>query len=310
MNTITKISLTALMLWGVAFGQTIYDQFNKAIQNDDTAQMTTLIRQIQASDDVSPERYIAEFNYYFHISDRSEGPINMSVELPDDEGVTTWYTLKDSTGAVSGYIYGIERYDRPTADSGLTAINKGIERYPDRLDMRFGKIHVLGKLKDWQGYTDEILQVIERTKVNNKQWVFPNNTEPADTILIYSILEYEKDLFDQCKLKEESKMQDAVLLGYMRDIATHMLELYPKDIFSMNIMAVTYNAAGNLNNALIWLKKAEQIAPKDVIVLSNLADTYHNMGDYANEKKCLKKILKYGDEDAKAYAKYYLKQLP
>lgn len=308
MNTIIKIAFTALMLWGVAFGQNIYDQFNKAIQNDDTAQMTTLIRQIQASDDVSPDRYIAEFNYYFNRSNNSEGPINMSKELPEDEDVSTWYALRDSVGNISGYIYGVNRYDRTIADSGIAIINQGIARYPDRLDMRFGKIHVLGKLKDWQGYTDEILQVIERTKVNNKQWVFPNNTEPADTILIYSILEYEKDLFDQCKLKEESKMQDAVLLGYMRDIATHMLELYPKDIFSMNIMAVTYNAAGNLNNALIWLKKAEKVAPNDIIVLSNLADTYYNLQDYANEKKYLKKIVKYGDPQSKAYAKRLLNQ--
>ena len=308
MNTITKIALTALMLWGVAFGQNIYDRFNEAIQKGDSAQMTTLIRQIQASDDVSPDRYIAEFNYYFNRSNNSEGPINMSKELPEDEDVTTWYALRDSVGNISGYIYGVNRYDRTIADSGIAVINEGIARYPDRLDMRFGKVHVLGKLRDWKGFRDEILQVLERTKVNNKQWVFPGNNEPADTILTYSILEYQKDIFDHCKLKEESKVQDAVLLGYMRDIATHMLELYPKDIFSMNIMAATYNASHDPSNALKWLKKAEEINPKDVIVLSNLADTYYYLQDYANEKKYLKKIVKYRDPQSKAYAKRLLNQ--
>ena len=304
-----KLTIAVLLLCNIAYGQTIYDQFNKAINNDDTVQMTTLIRQIQASGDESADRYIAEFNYYYNMSKKEV--VELSTELPEGNySSDNMFTLTDSTGKPAGYMYSHTHYDPARSDSAIAIINKGIAAHPNRLDMRFGKIFALGAYSRWDAYTDEIMNVLNYTEKHPNSWVYPDTKDPIDTIIIYGILDYERDLFGQCELTEASRDKDAVILGQVREIALKTSQIYPKDIYSLNVVAVTYNGVGDYANAIVWLRKAEQIAPKDVIVLSNLADTYHNMGDYANEKKCLKKILKYGDEDAKAYAKYYLKQLP
>ncbi len=304
-----KLTIAVLLLCNIAYGQTIYDQFNKAIHNNDTVQMTTLIRQIQASGDESPERYIAEFNYYYNMSKKEV--VELSKELPEGNYSSDgMFTLTDSTGAPAGYMYSHVHYDPARSDSAIAIITKGIAAHPNRLDMRFGKIFALGNYSRWDAYADEIMNVLNYTEKHPNTWVYPDTKDPIDTIIIYSVLDYEKELFYQCELTEETRDQDAVILGWIRNIALKTSQIYPKDIFSLNIVAVTYNAQNDHANAITWLKKAEQIAPKDVIVLGNLADTYHNMGDYANEKKCLKKILKYGDADEKEYARYYIKQLP
>ncbi|MBO7648330.1 MAG: hypothetical protein J6S48_03115 [Bacteroidales bacterium] len=304
-----KLTLAVLLLCNIAYGQTIYERFNKAINTDDTVQMTTLIRQIQASGDESPERYIAEFNYYYNMSKKEH--IELSTELPKgNHSSDDMFTLTDSTGKPAGYMYSHKHYDPARSDSAIAIITKGIAAHPNRLDMRFGKIYTLGEYAQWESFADEVLKVLDYTEKHPNTWVYPGTNDPIDTIIIYSVLEYEKKLFDQCEFTEESRDQDAIILGWVRNIALKTSQIYPKDVFSLNIIAVTYNGANDYANAITWLKKAEQIAPKDVVVLSNLADTYHNMGDYANEKKYLKKILKYGDADAKEYARYYLKQLP
>ena len=100
MNTISRIVLTVLLLWSVAYGQDIYDSFYEALENEDLPQMVTSIWQIKSSEDDSPERYIAEFNYYFYISDKSEGPVHMSTELPDDVDVSSSFELRDSIGNI------------------------------------------------------------------------------------------------------------------------------------------------------------------------------------------------------------------
>ena len=153
-----KLTLAVIMLCNIAYGQTIYDQFNKAINNNDTVQMTTLIRQIQASNDESAERYIAEFNYYFNVS--KQEVIATSQELPKNVDVSTSFTLTDSAGQPAGYLYGYTTYDKNLSDSALAVIDKGIAAHPNRLDMRFGKIFALGDYSRWDAYVDEIMNVL------------------------------------------------------------------------------------------------------------------------------------------------------
>lgn len=315
MKIISKIVIAMLLLCGVAYGQDVYesdeqdvyDSFYEALQNEDLPQMVTLIWQIKSSGDKDPERYIAEFNYFFYISDKSEGPVHLSTELPDDEEVTSSFELRDSTGNVSGYIYGVSRYDPALSDSGIAIISQGIELYPYRLDMRMGKIYALGKYKRWDAFAKEIMDMLDYTEAYHDSWEYPDEDEPIDNIIMEGVLDYEKVLLEQYELKKKSETEAAVILGYTRDIATRMIEIYPGKIYFVNIMAVTYNEEGDYGNALKWLKKAEAINPNDVIVLLNMADTYYNMGDRAMDRKYLKKLLKSDDQDARDYAKRMLK---
>lgn len=307
MNIISRIVLTVLLLWSVAYGQDVYESFYEALQNEDMVQMVSLIRQIQASGDNSPERYIAEFNYYYQVSDKSEGPIHLDPELPENEDVSVWYALRDSLGNVSGYIYGLARYDQTLADSGIAIIDQGLELYPYRLDMCLGKIYALGTYKRWDAYYNEIMSMLDYTETHHDSWEYPFDDEPLDNLIMNNVLSYEKKLIEQYEKRKESNVRDVVIMRYIRDIATKMMQVYPGEKYFMNIMAVSFNMEEDYGNALEWLKMAESIDPDDEIVLLNIADTYYNLGNRAKDKKYLRKLLKSDDPDTRDYAKRMLK---
>lgn len=291
-----------------ASGQSLHEQFSNAMSEGDSTEMARCIKMMRQANDQSAERYVDEFNYYVNAAHISHGPI-ISTEYPSEEGISSIYTLTDSTGDVSGYMYMVDRYDHTILDSGMTAIKEGIGLYPNRLDMRFGLAHILSELKRWSEYTDVLEQTIDHGKAIKNQWTFPDVDDPIDTVILYSMLEYERRLFDDCELIPETYEDDEYKTGLMRSIAEKMLTLYPDNSVQMNIIAVTYNAMDMHGKAVEWLLKAEKKAPKDIVILSNLMNTYNMMGDKKNEKKYLKKMIKYGNEETKAQAKEWLNEL-
>ena len=298
---LAKKMFTACMctlLLGSIEAQSLYERFIKSLNEHDTVTVERLLSEIRSGNNQSAERYIAEFNYYYQKAHISIGPV-ISEELPDDEDITDYYTLTDSNGEISGYLYGIERFDSLYTDSSLYVISEGIRRYPDRLDLRFGKTHLLGESGRWQAYTKEIMQMFDRTKVNNAKWIYPNTYDPVDTILKYSILDYEKKILYSLSPMNSLTALDSLKINCLQQIATGMLSLYPKDVFSLNMMAASCNYLRQYDNALGWLLKAEAACPKDAIVLMNLADTYYHLGNDKKEKEYLKKAYKYGDKEIK-----------
>lgn len=294
---------------GFATAQGVYDRFYEALQEDDSATMATTIGEIRASGDQSAERYVAEYNFYFSRALLFSGMTSSTVYPDESEHVVgDIMTLSDSTGEVAGYMYFIENWDEDIADSGLAIINKGLSLYPERLDMHYGKIHLLRKLRWWNAFADAIHATLDYAEKHRKTMVFPDGGAPIDTILIEGILDYESSLFEAIQNSPDSATFVS-RIEMLRGIAEHMLHLFPTDVYSMNIMAVTYQLVEDRQNSLKWLLSAEKVAPKDAIVLSNIADTYHILGDYKNERKYLEKIIKIDDGEFAERAKNYLKEL-
>ena len=159
--------------------------------------MAEVIGEIRASGDQSAERYIAEYNFYVNNALLFSGMTSSTVYPDENEHVVgDIMTLTDSTGEVAGYMYFIENWDEDIADSGITIINKGISLYPDRLDMRYGKIHLLRKLHWWNAYADAIHATLDYAEKHRKTMIFANGDTPIDTILIEGILNYEGSLFE------------------------------------------------------------------------------------------------------------------
>lgn len=304
------ITFTLFLAFSVfAVAQDVYSRFYDALQDKDSAAIEESIKEIRSSGGQSAERIVAEYNYYVNKALIYSGVVTSS-ELPDNGNPTTdILTIMDSNGNPAGYMYFAQQWDSTCVDSGLAVINRGIVLYPDRLDLRFGKIHFLRQLYRWNDFAQEIHATIDHSSVNNSRWIFPDNDEPGDTILIYGVLDYERSLFEHTwdqPLNDTNTMNNLMLL---RGIAEHMLQRYPKDVFSMNMMAVTYQLVEDRQNALEWLKKAEKVNPKDIIVLQNIADTYHELGNTRKERKYLKKIIKYGSPEDIERAKQYIEEL-
>lgn len=309
MKRVIIIALLSVMC-GFATAQNAYSRFYDAVQEGDSAGMANAIGEILTSGDQSAERYIAEYNYYVNNARLYSGMVT-STEYPgEDENVVgdIMYLTNDSTGEVAGYMYFVENWDNEVADSGLAVIDKGLSLYPDRIDMHFGKLHLLRQLRRWPAYTDAIHATLDYAAKHRKSLSYPNTETPIDTIIVDGILDYERSLFEAIQDSPDS----VTALGritLLRSIAEHMLRIYPKDVYSMNIMAITYQLVEDRRNALKWLLEAEKVAPKDAIVLNNIADTYHMLSDYKNERKYLEKVIKYGDDEAVERAQRYIEEL-
>ena len=89
---------------------------------------------------------------------------------PKEEGLTLLDSTKQAVGFLGSQIY----YDPDEVNKGFAKINIGIEKYPDRLDMRFGKIYTLGQVERWEDFTNEIIKTVNYSNENNNAWEWSN----------------------------------------------------------------------------------------------------------------------------------------
>jgi tetratricopeptide (TPR) repeat protein len=203
--------------------------------------------------------------------------------------------LKDSTGKVAGFMNDETGYDPTLLHRGFEYIDKGIGLFPDRLDMRFGKIYMLRKIENYEAFTKEIINTIEYSGVNKNKWLWTDNKPEKDPekFMLDAIQEYVLQLYNT---------GDDKLLDYMKRISESVLRFYPDHVESLSDLAIVYLLNKDYDKALDPLLKAEKLAPKDFIVLNNLAEAYKNIGDKSNAIKYFKKVQKYGDPEAKKAA--------
>ncbi|MEJ0029874.1 MAG: hypothetical protein WDO15_05680 [Bacteroidota bacterium] len=172
MKTILTIA-TLLSFATTAYTQDYFENFKKLLSEKDTLGERNLLAEWKSKNDNDPELYTSYFNYYVQKS------ISDIIRLDGNPGVRESVTVTDSTNRVVGYIYGETRYNPKYLDLGFESIDKGIEKFPNRLDMRFGKIHMLGQAKSFDAFTSEIVRSINYSVINKDQWQWTMN-EPVD----------------------------------------------------------------------------------------------------------------------------------
>ncbi|MCU4157025.1 tetratricopeptide repeat protein [Carboxylicivirga sp. A043] len=273
-------------------------QFQEYFQNGDTASLRIFLNQWQQESPKDAELYTCLFNYHFNNSRNEIITLNGGTP-PDDEQVLI---LKDSTNQVAGFIGSQINYEESNLKLAFESINKGIELYPNRLDMRFGKIYVLGQIGDWRSFTDEIIVTVRYSAINKNQWTWTNNEpyEGGKKMFLSSLQDYQAQLYET--------MDDQLLLN-MQEIAQTVLQYYPSHVESLSNLSIGYLVTKQYDKALEPLLKAERINPTDYIVLSNIAYAYMENGNKEQAISYYQKVLKYGDDNIKKQAEYALEQL-
>jgi tetratricopeptide (TPR) repeat protein len=244
----------------------------------------------------SPDVYIAQFNYYFSKSKKTIAVLSRGEPKPGS------FVLNDSTGNTAGYMSDSTIYDPVFVARALTSIDKGITRNPLRLDMRFGKIYVLGQTGDYKTFTSELINTLHYSNKIKNNWKWADNKpleDPKKTIL-GAMQDYIVTLYET---------NDDALLDNMRSIAETVLQYYPDDVPSLSNIAITHTLQGNHTKALETLLKAEKIAPEDYIILNNIANIYRTQNDKPNAIRYYELVFKYGNDDAKEVATAELKKL-
>lgn len=284
------------ILTNLCFGQDYKTQFDQLFQEGDTIKQLKLLTKWELKDPKNPELFTSYFNYYFQKS-RQEF-VSMTSNQPKSESLK----LQDSTGQVAGFLGSEIVFNTEILQKGLDKIDQGIKLYPNRLDMRFGKIYALGQTEDWENFTNEIVKTIQHSKKNNNEWTWTFNVkrENSKEFFLGSIQDYQLNLY-------ETENDD--LLKNMRTIAEEILKIYPDHIESLSNISITYLLTGEYDKGIEALLKAEKIDPNDAIVLSNIAHGYKLKGDIENSLNYYKKMLKLDDQRAVEFAKQQIEIL-
>jgi len=293
------ILITVLMLVGLLQSISAQDfktQFKVLFNKQDIAGQEKLLQTWEKSNPEDPELYVSYFNFYINKS-RSE-TISLTTKPISKESVTL---TKENDEKAVAYIGSRVSFNKVDFDKGISYINKGIEKFPNRLDMRFGKVFALGQILDYKGFTNEIIKAIDYSDVNKNQWLWIDNkavNEPKK-FMLSAVQDYVAQLYDAGDENAEN----------IKIIAENVLKYYPDSVENLSNLAIFYMIKKDYDNALIFLLKAEKLAPTDFIVLNNIAFCYYNKKDKANAIKYYELVIKYGDEAAMSYARQKMKEL-
>ena len=118
-------------------GQNYQSDFEKCSQEGDTIKQFEILVKWEKASPKNPELFTSYFNYYFAKS-RDEILILSAGQPPAGEQALI---LTDSANNEAGFIGSQMNYRKTDLQKAFDKINEGIKLFPNRLDMRFGKIY-------------------------------------------------------------------------------------------------------------------------------------------------------------------------
>jgi tetratricopeptide (TPR) repeat protein len=283
-------TLIAVLITQIGFSQDYQSDFQKYCQTNDTINQLKVLTEWNSANTKEAELYTSYFNYHFMKS--KQEILAMSTNEPNGESLV----LKDSLNQIAGFLGNTTHFDQKELDKGINKIDEGIKLYPNRLDMRFGKIYVLGEVSDWKNFTSEIQKTIEYSAKNENNWSWTNNEkyDGGEKEFLLDIQTYQLQLYNT---------GNDNLLKNMGEIANTVLKFYPNHIESLSNLSITYLLTGEYDKGIEPLLRAEKINPEDYIVLSNIAQGYKLKGDKKKAIEYYEKTVEFGDDKAREFAK-------
>jgi tetratricopeptide (TPR) repeat protein len=292
----TSLLIAIGLLIGVAaYGQDYYEKFKKLLLDKDTLGQRNLLEEWKNKNSNDPELHTSYFNYYVQKS------VSEMIRLDREPGAGQNLKMVDSSKQVVGYLYGETNYNPKYLSLGFEVIDKGINKFHNRLDMRFGKIHMLSQVNNYDSFTDEIVKTIDYSikNKNNWQWTLNESVEEPKEFLLGNIQTYINTLFDVGD--EQAKN--------IRRIAEATLNNYPGHVVSLSNLGISYILENNYSKALEPLLTAEKKSPEDAIILGNIAYLYLHLKENKKAIEYYKKVIQFGDNDTKSFAERQLKEI-
>nr|WP_237691535.1 tetratricopeptide repeat protein [Mangrovimonas futianensis] len=289
-------TLIVILISKIGLSQDYQSEFQKYCEKSDSLNQLITLKKWESENPNDPELFTSYFNYHF-MKSRQE-VLSLTTDQPSGESLV----LKDSLNKNAGFLGSQIHYSEVELKKGFAKIDEGINLYPNRLDMRFGKIYVLGQIRDWANFTTEIIKTIEYSaKINNK-WTWTNDEKfnGGEKEFLLNIQTYQLQLYNT---------GNDDLLRNMREIANKVLEFYPNHVESLSNLSITYLLVGEYDKGIEALLRAEKINPKDYIVLGNIAQGYKLKGDKSKAIEYYQKTAEFGDERAKEYAEQQIFEL-
>ena len=235
-----------MMFCSYTYGQSFKRDFLAALNARNMNKAEEVLKAWDLADSNDAELYISYFNFY-------------TVKSQNTSIIST-------TG-----------YDMNNSQKALDFITEGIDRFPSRIDMRFAKITMLGKLKKFPNYTDEVIKLIQYAKKTDNNWKGVNFKLIGKPVEIFfdAVQEFQEMLFAE---KNPALYKDII------KISNEMLKSYPKHVQSWLNISTIYIEQKEYDKSLEALMKAKESDPKNAVLLFNIADVYNIKGDKVNAK--------------------------
>lgn len=287
--------------------QNFNQDFHSAFENDDSLSMASILHEWESQDSLSDEFIVAKVNFLFKYGyKQSISLLPVMDTLPPN--YTSQMTLTDSLGELAGYLGYFTDIDTPMVTEALRLFDRGIALYPDRIDICFGKLHLLRTIESWEDFFHELCRDADYSYIIKNKWIAPDHKFTKKDF-ISSMAEYSVNFIDEYDRDVVLGHLDSLKIKWCISISQRVLNYYPKEVEFWNILYVCNVLLKNDSQALNYLETAHKVAPKDCIVLNNLEYVYESMNRFDDAIKCLKKLKKYGDPHDKEWASQRISEL-
>lgn len=211
--------------------------------------------------------------------------------------------LKDSTGADVNY-FQETMYDDELFGEAQKALEKAIQLYPDRLDLRFLKVaSLIGYEKE---SPDMALSSLKSLMIYNAtqhpKWEYPGVEKVDNEFFSAALQEYCYLFF---------RYGTPVTYEAFKELSQQMLTYEPKNVlFLDNIGSYWLVARKDNKTAMKYYSKVLKIKADDLTAIKNIIILARNSNNVKLEKKYLPQLIKYTqDEKEKITAQARLKSL-
>lgn len=198
-----------------------------------------------------------------HLNKGLHAGITMSVDLPLYAYGEEVMTLKDSIdeNKIAGYVYnGYAIVDSAELDTAFMWLNKGIEKFPNRLDLYLGKATAQLYCLNVEGMLQTLELAMKQEKKNKKQWLWSEDEQLSDTMDI---------LFTRIQ-EDFSRFWEAEDLDNAERLAQIAVKYFPNRAEYWNNMGAVCVWKSDLKNALKYFRKAQALKPDDELINANI----------------------------------------
>ena len=262
--------------------------------------IAALLPKWEKAEPKNPELYIAYFNYYLLKGQRS----THSLDTYKKDNTNSLALVDQKTNQIAGYLNNNIWYEKEDVDKALSYLEKGLKFGKSRLDMYFGRIHILGEIGEYEKQSQKIIEVLKLGKQINHKWLWSMNevipASESERIFLVSINDYYKALIQKSSPQCLSAAEKACVA---------QLKLYPKDVEVHNYLALAYIGQGKIQEALNVLLKADKLAKEDYTILFNMASCYETLKQYDKAKECYLRIKKNPNKQVQDMADQKLSEL-
>ncbi len=289
-----------------------HDEVFKYIHAKDTIKARNELLVWEKEEPKSADLYAAWFNYYYWVGETEH--IGTATTLP--EGVDDYMPLTDSTGVITGYVYPVKTYCKDSIEQAFRMIDKGLSYNPKRLDLHFGRIHVMLELSDKQmtnscgnsekepwaekptvdKVTDYLCKLIDEKDHNSWLWTNDKKIEESEDVFYESMQSYFADIVSAGEMEAAEKLVDKLLTK-------------KQTLKFRNDKGYLLARKKEYDKAIECFTGIHKDYPDDVTVIANIASCYEKKGDTKKAIKYYEKMAKSGDEETKAMAEEAIKEL-